>query len=250
MAASVWDKIRRRFGAKDRSMGNARDPAIAREFDQRQPWITKFSINGAEYGGAFDAMNDARLAQFNDYFPNVRTILELGSLEGGHSFGLARNPNVERIVALEGRAFNIARSQFVQKLLGVSRVTFVEANLEEAELAAHGKFDAVFCSGLLYHLPEPWTLIRQCARVSSNLFIWTHYAADDNTIDVNGYHGKWYQESGFGDPLSGMSKSSFWPTLTSLKAMLAQNGFAKVSVIEDDAKHPHGPAVTLAATAQ
>lgn len=248
----MWNKIRRSLFAKDRARapGNdTRDANIAREFDKRQPWVTKFAIDGQAYGGAFDAMNDARLAQFHEHFPNVGTILELGSLEGGHSFGLARNPSVERIVALEGRAFNIERSEFVQKLLGVTKVKFFEANLEATDLAAHGKFDAVFCAGLLYHLPEPWKLIAQCARVSPGLFIWTHYAADDNKVEVNGYQGKWYQESGLRDPLSGLSKESFWPTLPSLKVMLAQNGFAKTHVIEDDAKHPHGPAVTLAATA-
>lgn len=248
----MWDKIRRRLFAKGSAPAgdsDMRDANIAREFERRQPWVTKFSINGEAYGGAFDAMNDARLAQFHEYFPNVKAILELGSLEGGHSFGLARKADVQRIVALEGRAFNIERSKFVQKLLDETKVTFIEANLEETDLATHGEFDAVFCAGLLYHLPEPWKLIAQCARVSPGLFIWTHYAADDNTVEVNDYQGKWYQESGLRDPLSGLSKESFWPTLTSLKAMLAQNGFAKTHVIEDDPKHPHGPAVTLAATA-
>lgn len=249
----MWDRIRQRLFAKDRDHrqdNDTRDAVVAQEFDRRQPWVTKFTINGAAYGGAFDAMNDARLAQFHEHFPNVKTILELGSLEGGHSFGLARNTNVQRIVALEGRPFNIERAQFVQKLLGVDKVTFVEANLEETDLAAHGQFDAVFCAGLLYHLPEPWKLIAQCARVSPGLFIWTHYAADDNTVEVNGYQGKWYQESGLRDPLSGMSKESFWPTLAFLKTMLSQHGYDKVHVIEDDPKHPHGPATTLAATAQ
>ncbi|MGH8501277.1 MAG: class I SAM-dependent methyltransferase [Gammaproteobacteria bacterium] len=245
----MWHRIRSLL-ARDGG-GSASDvvggAGIAQEFEKRQPWVTKFSIDGVTYGGAFDAMNDARLTQFHAHFPDVKTILELGSLEGGHSFGLASHSNVERIVALEGRSFNIERARFVQKLLGVDKVKFIEVNLEETDLAVHGQFDAVFCAGLLYHLPEPWKLIAQCARVGPGLFIWTHYAADNNTVEVNGYQGKWYQESGLRDPLSGMSKESFWPTLTSLKAMLTQKGFGNVHVIEDDPKHPHGPAVTLAA---
>lgn len=228
---------------------NAEGFDIAQEFEQRAPWITKFVIDDVAYGGEFDAMNDVRLVQFKAQFPAARTVLELGSLEGGHSFGLARDSDIERILAIEGRTVNIERAQFVGRLLGVDKVRFIEANLENIELADYGKFDAVFCSGLLYHLPAPWKLIAQCARASSNLFIWTHYAGDAETTIVHGFKGKWYRESGFRDPLSGLSQESFWPTLDCLKAMLAQEGFTGIHVVEDQAEHPHGPAVTLAATA-
>lgn len=46
-----------------------------------------------------------------------------------------------------------------------------------------GQFDAVFCSGLLCHLPEPWKLIEQMPRIAPKLFIWTHYP-DDATADL------------------------------------------------------------------
>ena len=40
---------------------------------------------------------------------HARTILELGSLEGGHTWGLATRPGVRKIFALEGRAANVRR---------------------------------------------------------------------------------------------------------------------------------------------
>lgn len=49
--------------------------------------------------------------------------------------------------------------------------------------------------------------------------------------------------------LSGFLNQSFWPAVAFLKTMLTQDGYKKVHVIEDDAKHPHGPEVTLAAMA-
>lgn len=220
---------------------------IAREFKRREPWVTKFVIDGQAYGGHFDALEDARIAQFSAMFPKARTVLELGSLEGGHSFGLARLPNVTRVLAIEGRASSIEKSRFVQQLIGADKISFVEANLENIDLSVYGPFDAVFCVGLLYHVPEPWTLITQCARVSTRLFIWTHYSGDEKTETVNGHHGAWYSEKGLRDPLSGLSNASFWPTLESLKDILADHGFARIRVIRNSPKHPHGPAVTLAA---
>ena len=85
------------------------DTEIGREFERLGPWVTKFNLAGADYGGWFDALNDVRIRWFVEYFKNARTVLELGSLEGGHTFALSRHPHVERVIALEARADNIAR---------------------------------------------------------------------------------------------------------------------------------------------
>ncbi|HMV46489.1 MAG TPA: class I SAM-dependent methyltransferase [Blastocatellia bacterium] len=222
---------------------------IEREFAALQPWITKFVIEGRAYGGQFDALQDGRLTQFRQCFPSAQEILELGSLEGGHTIGLARQAGVRRVVGIEARQENLARATLAKKLLGANNIEFVQANLEATDLASYGKFDALFCSGLLYHLPEPWLLVQQFPRVSQNLFLWTHYAADP-TADtlVNGYRGIWYQEGGIADPLSGVSATSFWPTLGSLLAMLQENGYRSVHILDNQTQHPHGPGVTLAAS--
>lgn len=223
---------------------------LENEFKKRNPWVTKFVIGGKEFGGDFDALNDKRLEWFFQYFPEASTILELGSLEGGHTFGLAQRPQVKRVLGIEGRQSNIDKAQFVQQLLNVDKVEFINANLEKTNLARWGQFDAIFCVGLLYHLPNPWNLVEQMARVSKNLFIWTHYA-DSTRADktVNGYRGMLYQEHGMADSLSGMSAKSFWPTFEALTEILNRYGFTSGHTIEDDRLHPHGPAITLAAVA-
>src|SRR5713101_1615996 len=103
------------------------------EFARRGPWITHFLIDGVESGGQFRALDDPRIDQFFEHFPNVGTILELGSLEGGHTFVLARRPGVERVLALEARVSNIAKARFVQKLLQIDNAQFVEADLEKSD---------------------------------------------------------------------------------------------------------------------
>src|SRR5262249_9784956 len=194
---------------------------LARQFEIRAPWITKFAIEGKEYGGTFDPSKDPRVPQFAKCFPGVSDVLELGSLEGGHTFMLATLPNVKRVVAVEGRTGNIEKARFLQKLFGITNVQFVEANLERFKLSQLGRFDAIFCSGVLYHLPQPWRLIEQMSEVSANLFIWTHYAVEEEARKVkSGYAGKLYREAGHSDPLSGLSQESFWPTRDSLNAML------------------------------
>jgi len=221
---------------------------LIEEFKVKEPWITKFEIDGISYGGNFDALNDKRVTYFFDGFPNVKTILELGSLEGGHSFALARNSSVEKVVAVEARDKNIEKAKFVQGLLNDKKVEFIEADLEKMDFARLGKFDAVFCSGLLYHLLEPWKLIEQCRKISPNIFIWTQYACENEAKKFSGgFRGKWYREKGWRDPLSGVSKYSFWLSLGSLINLLTTNDYKSVQIIENDLTHPHGCAVTLLA---
>jgi SAM-dependent methyltransferase len=221
---------------------------LKKAFEDLKPWVTKFTIKGKDYGGDFDAMNDKRVKEFFRYFPNVKTILELGSLEGGHTFALSRFPGVERVVAIEGRKSNVDKAQFIQQMLDIQNVEFVVANLESFDFSTKGPFDAVFCVGLLYHLPKPWTLIEKSSKASQNLFLWTHYAPEkEANLEMNGYRGVNYKEFGLSDPLSGMSPQSFWPTLDHLKRMLLYYGFSKTTIIENDENHPHGPCITLAA---
>jgi methyltransferase family protein len=218
------------------------------EFAKRGPWITHYVVDGVESGGSFHALEDERIDQFFELFPDVRTILELGSLEGGHTIALARHPGVERVLGIEARATNIARARFAQELLRIDNADFVEADLEKADLTAFGTFDAIFCSGLLYHLPEPWKLIGQFPHVAPRLFIWTHYTEENpDNLTMNGLRGREYEEGGRNEPLSGVSPKSFWLTLDSLKQVLMNAGFDSIQILRDDPQHCHGPAVTLSA---
>lgn len=222
---------------------------LAAEFERLRPWITKFHIDGAEYGGNFDALNDARITQFFEMFPAAENILELGSLEGGHSFALARNQSVNRVLAVEGREKNIEKAKLVQSLLGDAKVEFMHADIEKLNFEPLGKFDAVFCSGLLYHLPRPWELIPKLARISDNIFIWTQVSEESKAKRMrSGYRGRFYREGGFLDPLSGLSRKSFWLSLGSLMTLLTENGYRETKIIEHNLSHPNGVAVTLAAT--
>jgi SAM-dependent methyltransferase len=194
-------------------------------------------------------MNDFRVEQFATLFPDAQEVLELGSMEGGHSCGLANRPGISTVLALEGRKENIERAEFVKRLLGVENIKFVQANLEEpGVLARFGVFDAVFCCGLLYHLPKPWELLAQIAQVSSGLFLSTHFCQPDKaTVNHGGYDGVWYHEGSVQHPLSGLSMQSFWPTLLSLESMLQDVGFAHIEIVHTNEAHENGPILNLAA---
>ncbi len=221
---------------------------LEEQFAKLGPWIYQFRIDERTYGGGISAIGDERVERFFRYAPHPETILELGSLEGAHSFILAGHPGVKRVVALEGREANLRKARFVQELLQIRNVEFAQANLEHADLTRFGNFDAIFCCGLLYHLPDPWKLIEQCPSVAPVLFIWTQYAAENEARDLgNGLRGKIHIEGGPDEPLSGMSATAIWLTLASLRDLLSANGYEKIEIMYDDPNHANGPAVTLGA---
>jgi len=222
---------------------------LTSEFAKLAPWVFKFRIDGADYGGEVSALCDPRVEQFFHFAPAAETILELGSLEGAHTFLLAGRPGIKRVLALEGRERNLRKARFVQELLHVRNAEFAQANLEETDFSAMGKFDAVFCSGLIYHLPEPWKLIEKLSVIAPRLFIWTHYAPDtDAEVISHGFRGKIFVEGGSEEPLSGMSPTSTWLTLGSLITSLTTSGYGSVHVIHNDPTHKNAPAVTIGAS--
>src|SRR3954470_13713832 len=92
---------------------------LAEQFAALGPWTYQFQIGGEVYGGGISAEGDVRVERFFRYAPEAKTILELGALEGAHSFILAQRPAVQRVVALEGREANLRKARFVQNLLEV-----------------------------------------------------------------------------------------------------------------------------------
>lgn len=227
------------------------DADLTARFGALGPWVTRFRIGGAWYGGEYDFGSDPRVTLLFDCFPSASRILELGSLEGGHTLALGARPGVTRVVGVEGREDNIARARLALSLLPNSKVEFVAGNLETMDLAPLGSFDAVFCSGLLYHLPHPWELLASLPARAPDLLLWTHVASSRSAVrSDDGREGITVGEFGLADPLSGMSAGSFWPTLPSLAFMLRESGYRSICRLRDEPLHPQGPAVLLAATAR
>ena len=221
--------------------------SLQKEFDKRNPWVTKFPVDGVDYGGHYDALNDPRVPMFLSQFPNTKSVLELSCLEGGHSLALAMNPGVERVLAMEGRQVNVDKARFVTELFGVPGIEFQTVDLDEG-IPTDERFDAIFCAGLLYHLPRPWKLIEEFPRVSDRVYVWTHYALDKDCHDQEeGYQGRLTREVGLSHPLSGLTQRSYWPTLDSLQQMFRDQGFTEVNVLNTMPENPAGPSVNLIA---
>ena len=225
---------------------------VERGFRRHAPWTTRFTVDGRTYGGDVDFTGDVRIAEFRAAFPDARTVLDLGALEGAHAIDLATT--ADRVVAVEGRHANVERARFAIDALGVHNVEVVHADVEVAGPAAFGTFDAVFCSALLYHLQRPAALLDRLRDASPNVYLWTHVAAPPgrDTHRIDGIRGEWRAEpedhgDPAGDPTVGLNPRSFWPTLDAGVERLRTHGYDDVRTTPHD--HPAGPAATVIARA-
>jgi len=127
-------------------------------------------------------------------------IADLGCLEGGYSVEFARMGF--DVVGIEIRDNNFAACNFVKSKTKLPNLKF-EQN-DAWNLPSYGKFDVVFCAGLLYHMDTPKQFLEMISSVTSRMIILqTHFATTDDKINKfdlsplcehEGLRGRWYTE--------------------------------------------------------
>jgi len=178
---------------------------------------------------------------------NVK-IADVGCLEGCYTAEFARAGY--DATGIEVRAVNMKKCQFVSDSLGLPNLRFVQD--DAANLADHGPFDAVLCSGLLYHLENPAAFLQTLADTTRRvLLLETHYATRRRSpswalyrpwqfsrmIIHEGNPGRWYREYADDAPQEQVENAlwasygnprSFWIEKRHLLRRLLEVGFSAV----------------------
>ena len=194
-------------------------------------------------------------------------VLELGPLEGGHSFQLEQLG--ARVTAIEGNALAFQRCLIVKNLYDM-RTKFLHGDFVKYLRTADEPFDIIFASGVLYHMTAPVQLIRHMCRLADQVFIWSQYFEEQivqgdpklrrsfasgrtqvesiGDVQIRGherrYNSGWltYFQPGF---CGGPDTSTYWLTLEGIRQCFDASGFEitdqKLGV------SAHGPHVTLMA---
>lgn len=78
-------------------------------------------------------------------------ILDLGCLDGIFSIEFAHHG--ASMLGVEIREANIKKAIFCRETLGLNNLDFRQDDVRNISVDSYGKFDAIICSGILYHLP-------------------------------------------------------------------------------------------------
>jgi hypothetical protein len=198
-----------------------------------------------------------------------KTVLELGPLEGAHSY-LLEQAGAASITAIEADSHAYLKCLISKELLHLQRVQFLCGDcLEYLRAECESTFDVCLASGVLYHMRNPVELIALLTRrCTGYLYLWTHYY-DHAVVSQNPWlatkhirnhsavyagfeHSLYryeYQEAKYSRVFSGAgTRYSHWLNRQDLLGCLEHFGFGNVQVGFDDPDHPGGPSLALIAT--
>jgi hypothetical protein len=193
-------------------------------------------------------------------------VLELGPLEGGHSYQLV-NAGAE-VVAIESHTRAYLRCLIAKELLGMTRAQFLLGDFMEYLRSTTDHYDVCFASGVLYHMRNPVETIALAAETADNLVLWTHVYDEEpvranelvsahfrerTTSTYEGFEHSLYRHD-YNDSLElkgfcgGSAPHANWLSRQDLMAALDHFGWTVKDVAFDDPHHIHGPALALVAT--
>src|SRR5438477_3611839 len=169
---------------------------VATKFEQRAPahanaieifaghWATDLAeFDPSWRGGQAKLVNDPRPRSAAEHLGHAgrldgMTVLELGPLEGAHTWRLEQL-GAARILVMESNVEAYLKCLVMKEALGLKRSEFLLGDFAQYLQSCTQRFDMVFASGVLYHMDDPVALIRDIARVTDRCFVWTHYL-DEN----------------------------------------------------------------------
>jgi len=206
---------------------------------------------------------DERPIEFIEWFDLIREkpweacrFSDLGCNEGHSTLRIGQTG--AQVLGVEGRADAVTRADYLRDQNGMSNVRFEAGDVSDP--SRFGEFDAIFASGILYHLTDPCTFVDGVARNARQMiYICTHVAPADaaelqqsprfigalGDLYTHVHQGIAYEVRKFAEPedteeytvsgrrhpRSGVGNSiSVWLTFESLVRLLDVNGFGRICV--------------------
>ena len=235
-------------------------------------WISRLPAPYQELsGGAADLFDDARIRWGVEQLGPVagKRVLELGPLEGGHTYQLDRL-GAREVTAVEGNTRAFLRCLVVKELLGMPSARFQHGDfvryLEETA-AAEERFDLGLLVGVLYHQQDPVRLLALAAASCDQLLVWTHYYDRDALAAVPGlwrnfpsseasetagyrhtlYRHEYNETLGSTHFCGGMANWANWMARDDIVGCLDHLGFEVRGIGFDTLTHKNGPSFCVAA---
>lgn len=126
--------------------------------------------------GDLPLFEDPRIRWFAEQVGGVqgKSVLELGPLEGGHTYML-EGFGAASVLAVEANTRAYLKCLITKEVLGLQRSRFLCGDFVEYLRRAPERVDVCLASGVLYHMSNPAELIALMAKVTDRVCLWTQY---------------------------------------------------------------------------
>lgn len=187
-------------------------------------------------------------------------VLELGPLEGGHTYQL-EELGAESIVSIEANSEAFLKCLVTKEITGLRKARFLHGDFTRYVESTTDRYDLIFCSGVLYHMHDPIALIMAMGRIARSCFVWTHYYSrgrydrprhrvrtDPRYPGVKLYvFSPTVEAMGSKTYFGGNRPVAVWLTRDDILATFRQAGFANIEIVEDSPHTQIGASITFAA---
>lgn len=223
-------------------------------------WTTQFQIDGEPIGGPIPLSQDVLLEKQLGWLGGVegKRILELGPLDGGHTYMLCR-AGAREVVAVEGFREAWMRCLVVKEVFDLKQARFLYGDFcEYVNDPDNEKFDVALARGVLYHQSNPAALIHGLTGLADAVIVWsqvaddTHPTGDETTVEARGfsYRGRVNDYDGarnaYLNYCGGVHPTSVWLYPDELRRAFRDAGFSDIMEEPTDPT-PSGPAVQFVA---
>lgn len=195
-----------------------------------------------------------------------KQILELGPLEGGHTYQLEKL-GAASVLAIDANTRAYLKCLITKELLGLRRCRFLCGDFVEYLRHTPDRFDVGVAVGVLYHMRNPVELLGLLAAKTDRLLIWTHYydpkvistaahllpkfpsarPAEYDGFRHTQYRYEYQQALQWGGFCGGGAEYSHWLSRDDLFGALRHYGFSDLRLQFEEPHHPNGPCLTIAA---
>ena len=174
---------------------------------------------------------------------NQLSVLDLGSGEGAMSLALW-NKGVRDITCVEVREVNVEKMKFVFNHFGV------EANIHQTSIGDFlktntKKYDIVIFMGILYHLLNPFDIIKQLSEITNDSIVMETVVAKVDTLEFGNRDRYSAEKEGFfirvdttESQTAGLSNLEMWATVGALDMLMEEYSFGKINHWEFDNDAP------------
>jgi hypothetical protein len=224
-------------------------------------WVTRYEIDGIGNDGTMALYEDGLLAEHLALVGGVagKRVLELGPMEAAHTRVLCE-AGAQEVVAVEGFRKCFLKCLVAKEAFDLTRAKFLYGDFCQFAEAYDGpRFDVALARGVLYHQTNPAALIRNLARISDTVFVWSqvadgsHPGGPETTVATDGktYRGRFNDYGGVRNLLAsycgGVHDVAVWLYADELRRAFRDVGFTHL-VEGPTPATPHGPCVQFVAS--